>query len=89
MAVSPLNGEIASALIREFVRNRFPGIASGPVEECTPLLASGALDSLGILELVIFIGEKFGIEVADEDFDPTNFETIGHLVQFVERKRAA
>ena len=83
-----VNAQATSVLINEFLRLRFPGVASGQLEEGTPLLASEAVDSLGILELVAFLGEKFGIEVDDGDFDPANFETVAHLVQLVERKRA-
>lgn len=52
------------------------------------LLEGGLIDSLGILELMAFLGETYGIEVSDEDFLPENFETIGSLASFVERKRA-
>ncbi len=35
-----------------------------------------------------FVGERLGIEIQDEDFEPENFETLGHLVAFAERKKA-
>lgn len=53
------------------------------------LLESGILDSLGILQLVTFLGDELNVEVSDEDFVAENFETIGSLSRFVARKQAA
>jgi acyl carrier protein len=49
----------------------------------TPLLEGGALDSLGILQLTARLEEVFGFQVADEDFTPENFETIGTLSRYI------
>lgn len=74
--------------IRAFLKGRFPALANQPLAAETQLLASGAIDSLGILELVTFLDERFGIQLMDDDFDPANFETFGQLVAFAERQRA-
>jgi acyl carrier protein len=74
--------------IATFLKGRFPALAARGVTDATPLISSGAIDSLGILDLVAFLGERFGIELNDEDFDPDNFETVGTLAAFVERQRA-
>ena len=74
--------------IGDYLRTRFPALASQPLTEATPLLDDAAIDSLGILELMTFLGERFGVEIADEDLDPENLETFGKLVRFVERKRS-
>ena len=44
------------------------------------------MDSLGILELVNFLIEAFGITVSDEDLLPENFNSIDNLATFVGRK---
>lgn len=59
------------------------------IREDMALLESGILDSLGILQLVTFLGDEFGVEVGDEDFVAENFETIGSLARFVARKQAS
>jgi len=71
-----------------FLKGRFPMLAGQSIGSDTELLTSGAIDSLGILDLVTFLAERFGVELSDEDFDPANFETFGQLVGFVERSRA-
>jgi acyl carrier protein len=70
--------------IRGYLRDRFPALAD--VDATTPLLQSGAIDSLGFLELMTFLSDEFGIELEDEDFDASNLETAGKLADFVERK---
>ncbi len=52
-------------------------------------LEKGVLDSTGIMEVVFFIEEKFGIRVEDEEMVPQNLDSIEHLVAFIERKKAA
>lgn len=50
------------------------------------LLAQEVLDSQGTLELVAFLEERFGIEVAEEDLVPENFKSIDAITAFADRK---
>ena len=47
------------------------------------------IDSTGVLELVGFLEENFGVRIQDEELVPENLDTIDNIVQFVTRKRAA
>jgi acyl carrier protein len=47
----------------------------------------GIVDSTGVLDLLMFVEEQFGIEVADDELAPENFDSIDKLADFVERKR--
>jgi len=53
------------------------------------LMQSGAMDSTGILELIMFLEEKFSIKVADEEMVPANLDSVQNVVAFIERKKAA
>ena len=46
----------------------------------------GIIDSTGILELVSFIEEDFGIAVEDEELIPENLDSIKNVVAYLERK---
>ncbi len=74
--------------IATYVAGRVPALAGQAVGGETALLSSG-LDSLGILELTMFLSEKFGVEFSDSDFEIDHFETVGSLVSFVEERIAA
>ena len=51
------------------------------------LLAKGILDSLEIVKLTTFLEETFGIQVADDELVPENFETLALLARFIEERR--
>jgi acyl carrier protein len=53
------------------------------------LLAQGIIDSMGILKLVEFLEQTFGIQTEDEEMVPENFESLDALCAFVQRKRSA
>lgn len=79
------HGEV-EAVVHAYLSKRYPGLAQ--LRPDTSLLGSGAIDSLGILELMTFLGERFDIVVQDDDFDQENFETLASLVRFInDRKR--
>jgi acyl carrier protein len=50
------------------------------------LISNGVLDSLGLLRLIAFIEEQFGIEVDDGDVVPDNFQTLNVMEGFLAEK---
>lgn len=71
--------------IYSYLSDRFPAYA--PFTDDTLLLEGGAIDSLGFLELMVFLGESFGIVLDDEHFTPENLGTPADLIAFVLRER--
>jgi len=53
------------------------------------LLDRGIIDSTGVLEIVLFLEEQFGIKVKDSDMLPENFDTVDRMAQFVVRLSGA
>lgn len=52
----------------------------------TPLLGSvPELDSMAVLAVIQEIEIRFGIEIPDDEVDGSSFETVGTVVDFVER----
>ena len=58
------------------------------LEDSVSLMQGGTMDSTGILELIMFLEEKFGIKVADEEMVPANLDSVNNVVAFVDRKKA-
>lgn len=50
-------------------------------------LERGILDSTGILEVIFFIEEEYGLKVEDEEMIPENLDSVENLVAFVTRKQ--
>lgn len=44
------------------------------------------IDSTGVLEVVDFLEEKFGIKIEDDELVPDNLDSINKMSKFVQRK---
>jgi acyl carrier protein len=73
----------ASVVLKEYIREELMNGANGELDESENLLAAGIIDSLGILRLVSFVEEKFGIEVPDEDVTIDNFQSVKSMSDYV------
>ncbi len=51
-------------------------------------LARGLIDSTGMLEVLLFLEESFGIKVADHEMVPENLDSVNRIAAFIERKKA-
>ena len=58
-----------------------------PLTDDTSLLDSGILDSLSLLQLVVFCEERFGVTVGDTDLLPENFASVSTICAYL-RSRA-
>ena len=74
--------------LRTFVSSSFYIPTGTRLEETTSFLDHGILDSTGVLELVTFVENRFGITVGDDELVPANFDSLAALTAFVERKCA-
>ena len=59
------------------------------LSEDASFLEAGIIDSTGVLELVCFLENTFGFEVADEEMLPENLDSIRAIVSYVTRKLSA
>lgn len=81
---------VAETEIRSYiVKNFLFGVDDESLAANDSLLEKGVIDSTGVLEVVAFLDEQFGVSVQDDELVPANFESIEKLAAFVNRKRAA
>ncbi len=71
--------------VRKFIADQF---FYGKTEELSSegSLLGSAIDSTGLLELVTFLQEHFGITVDDEDIVPENLGSVKQVVEYVDAK---
>ena len=72
--------------IREFIVENFLFGSDDGLEDETSFLEGGIIDSTGILELVAYLEEEFGISVEDEELIPENLDSINNVVAYLQRK---
>lgn len=51
------------------------------------LLETGIVDSMGVMEVLAFLDEEFGVEVPDDDVTEENLGTVSSIVEYVARRR--
>ena len=56
------------------------------VQDDEDIFASGLVDSLFAMQLVLFVEGEFSIRIEREDLDLKNFRTIDALARLVDRK---
>jgi acyl carrier protein len=77
---------------RDSIREYLALHSDCPVEEIDAsrsLFDDGILDSLGLLELTSFLGERFGIVLQTSDVVADNFKTVETIVSLVDAKLGA
>jgi len=80
----PLNEEL-----RQFVLDNFLfGRNSVGLADQDSFLAKGIIDSTGVLELVAFLEQRYGIHMQDFDLVPENLDSIENLARFVSTRVA-
>jgi acyl carrier protein len=75
--------EVAERL-RAFVENELLLDSKARIDERTPLLR-GLIDSTGLMELLSFVEDEFGVAVVYTDIDEDNFGSIERIARFVAR----
>lgn len=73
--------------IRSYIREQFYVSDESMLANDRSLIGSGVLDSTGVLEVIFFVEETFGIHVEDDETIPANLDSIGAITNFVARKR--
>jgi acyl carrier protein len=80
-------GQNITQQIVEFITTNFLfDESSNVLGEADSLLETGVIDSTGVLELVAFIEETYGIKIDDEEIVPENLDSIENITLFVTQK---
>ena len=73
--------------IRAFVTSNFYVADPAALRDDESLLDRGVIDSTGVLEVISFIEDTFGITVEDGEMLPENLDFIDRIAKFVVRKQ--
>ena len=49
-------------------------------------LETGIIDSIGVMEIVLFLEEEFGIKIEDQEIAPENLDSIQGIMTFLNNK---
>lgn len=76
--------------IRGFIQTRFrAAIGRSVIDRDTTLFSKGIIDSFGVLELIAFLEDTFGVTIDPAWHLLDEFDTIGKIVALVGRLQQA
>ena len=78
--------EIREKLQDYFINSILYSESMEEIDEDESLIDSGYIDSTGIIGLVTFLEQAFGIRVFDNEIIPENFNSLSSLYRYVNDK---
>ena len=75
-------------VILEYVKNEYldeDEVEEMNLDEHTPLISSGIVDSFSMVSLKRFIEKRYGIAIPDDQATPEAFNTVANIVEVVKR----
>ena len=72
--------------VRSFIIKNFLFGDDNGLKDDASFLDEGVIDSTGVLELVAFLEEDFGITVEDDELIPENLDSIDNVVIYLGKK---
>ena len=85
--------EIKTGDIREEVRqfiaeNVLLGVHQTTIEDVTPLITGGLIDSIGMIGLVAFLEARFEVEFMPREIDVHGLDTLERIEEVIRKKLA-
>jgi acyl carrier protein len=80
MQTTDIGHEIRSFLVENFLSSRKEKLSDNEQ------LLGNVVDSTGVVELVVFLQERFAITVEDEEVTAENLGSVQNAITFIERK---
>ena len=82
-----MNTHSVNNTVKQFIMRHFSHARTRLLTDDDPLLESGIVDSLGVLDIVSFIESDLGVIVDDEDLVRENFGSIRRIATYIENKQ--
>jgi acyl carrier protein len=75
--------------VEHFVKRNYLLDEGEAIDHAQSLIGSGIIDSTGILELITFLEERYGVRFEDRELTAENFESISRIAAFLVEKSAS
>lgn len=77
-------------VILEYIKNEYLDEEEAEdmkLDENTPLISSGIVDSFSMVSLKRFLEKKYAVSLPDEEATPQAFDTVNNIIALVNRHR--
>jgi acyl carrier protein len=58
------------------------------IKETEPVISSGLIDSFSLVDLALFIEDKFGVRIDDSELNAQTFDTLAQLADLIESRKS-
>lgn len=80
-----IKNEVRAFIVENFL---FGDATQAPADDAS-LIENDVIDSTGVLELVAFVEDRFGLTMSDADIVPANLDSLERIASFVAAKSPA
>jgi acyl carrier protein len=79
----------ANNIVRDYITETFLFGDGSRLTDDTSFLAEAIIDSAGIMELIAFLENTFGVAIDDDELLPENLDSVHSIERYLKRKRAS
>ena len=75
-------------MILEYIKNEYldeDDLEEVELDENTPLISSGIVDSFSMVSLKRFLEKKYGVSIPDAEASPEAFDTVTKIISLVQK----
>ena len=77
-----------NAKLKEFIMTEVnPDLNLSQLDDDEPLIESGIIDSLGVLKILAFMDEAFGVDLSSDQIKLENFKNVSSICALVDRQK--
>ena len=80
--------EIKTAVRQFIAENVLLGIHQTVIEDSTPLVTGGLIDSIGMIGLVAFLESRFKVEFVPREINVHTLDTLEQIEELIQKKIA-
>ena len=80
--------EIKTAVRQFIAENVLLGVHQARIEDATPLVSGGLIDSIGMIGLVAFLEAQFKVEFEPREINVHNLNTLEQIEELIRKKLA-
>jgi acyl carrier protein len=81
--------EIRQEISRFILCTFLPGEDPKNLKDDTPLITGGILDSIATLKLVVFLEDRFQVQIEAHEAGVENLDSVGQITSLIVAKKAA
>jgi len=81
--------EIKTAVRQFIAENVLLGVHQTTIEDATPLVTGGLIDSVGMFGLVAFLESRFNVEFVPREINVHSLDTLEQIDELIRKKLAA